>query len=160
MVLRVSFAAVLVLAVASSAAPLPFPKPRKKVAGDLVRAMQGLWEVKSRVSSKATMSVLSTQKFVRVQGNTWTFLRADHSVPSGPCDMTLDPKQTPVALDLSYPNTGRPTPARPSPYMVGRIEVDGDTMRFCYRLRTDRPESMTPKKTAEYVFTLQRVRRP
>src|SRR5262245_27839204 len=147
MIRRVTVAAVLALAVAASAAPLPFPKAgKKKATGDLVRAMQGLWEVRSRVSSRNTMSVLSTQKYVRIEGNTWTFLRADRTVPGGACEMTFDLKQSPVALDLSYPSTPGLT-ARAGPYMVGRIEVDGDTMRFCYRLRTNRPELMTPKKT-------------
>ena len=106
------------------------------------------------------MSVLSTQKYVRIDGNTWTFLRADKTVPGGACEMTFDLKQSPVALDLSYPAPVRLAASRTGPYMVGRVEVDGDTLRFCYRLRTDRPESMTPKKAAEYVFTLQRVRNP
>src|SRR5262245_28708943 len=134
MIRRATVAAVLAVAVAASAAPLPFPKPGKKAAGNLARAMQGLWEVRSRVSARGTMTVLSTQKYVRIDGNTWTFLRADRTVPGGACEMTFDLKQSPVALDLSYPAPVRLAATRPGPYMVGRIEVDGDTMRFCYRL--------------------------
>ncbi|MGL4553865.1 MAG: hypothetical protein ACRC33_22125 [Gemmataceae bacterium] len=141
------------------AAPLPFPKPAKeKPEARLIRSMQGLWEVTGRASSRGNATVLSTQKYVRVEGTTWTFLRADGTVPGGACEMTFDPTQRPATLDLSYPAPVRRAGTRSGPYMVGRVEVDGDTMRFCYRLNRDRPDALSPAKAAEYAFALRRVK--
>lgn len=153
--------AVFLVTLAASAAPLPFPKP-KKAAGTTLDEMQGLWEVKSRVSVRATFSLLTTQRFVRVQGKAWTFLRADQTSSAGECDLTLDATTKPATLDLSYPARSplKGVAGMGGPYMVGRVEVEGDTMRLCYALRTNRPGAMKPAEAREYLITLQRVKKP
>jgi uncharacterized protein (TIGR03067 family) len=144
------------------AAPLPKPKPKKKATTGL-EALQGLWEVKSKVRARGgAMTVTTSQKFVKIEGNTWTFLRADAATSGITCQIQLDLKQNPAPLDLLM-NINSPAvvgrPALPSVYYSGLVEVQGDQMRFCYTLRRDRPANMTPQSVGEYLITLERVKK-
>jgi uncharacterized protein (TIGR03067 family) len=148
------------------AAPLPFPKAVKKRALPLPDALQGLWEVKSRTGPGGVRFAVSTvQKYVKIEGTTWTYLRDDKVTPGTKCEMTLDPNHKPAHLDLGYPTTARVAAAGAlaarlvleGPYMSGIVELDGDTMKYCYALRSDRPTSFTPTNPREYLITLERV---
>jgi uncharacterized protein (TIGR03067 family) len=145
------------------AAPLPFPKAEKKRAPlPLPQALQGLWEVKGRTGPNGVNFGISvTQKYVKIEGTTWSYLRADKTSSTTQCEMTLDASQKPAHLDLGYPMAlagglaGRLAIA--GPYMTGIVEVDGDTMKYCYALRSDRPTTFTPTNPREYLLTLERV---
>lgn len=159
---RLLVALVLLLGGTALAAPLPFPKPAKKKAKlDLPDALQGIWEVKSRtMNGGVNMGIVSTQKFVKIEGNNWTFLRTDKT-PSMQCEMTLAHGNKPAHLDLGFPTAiggiagGRIALA--GPYMCGIVEVEGDKMKFCYALRGERPNEFKPINPREYLFTLERV---
>jgi uncharacterized protein (TIGR03067 family) len=147
------------------AAPLPKPKPKKKSSTGL-EAMQGLWEVKSRVRAKGgAMAVTTTQKYVKIEGNTWTFLRSDATTAGTRCLMQLNPNQltagpAPLDLELALNAAGAVRPVGlSSVYYSGLVEVQGDTIRFCYTLRKERPLTMTPQQTGEYLITLERVKK-
>jgi uncharacterized protein (TIGR03067 family) len=152
----------LLLCYVVQAAPLPKPKPSKKTTS-ILQAMQGLWEVQSRVRGHGPpLTVPVTQKFVKIEGNTWTFLRADATTPGGTtCQIQLDPNHKPALLDLIFnaPVGGAARPAGLNLLYTGRVEVDGNTMRFCYTLRKERPATMTPQNVGEYLLTLQRVQK-
>ena len=147
---------------AALAAPLPKPKPAKKTPTGL-EAMQGLWEVQSRVRGNGPpLTVPVTQKFVKIEGNTWTFLRADATTPGGTtCQIQLDTNHKPALLDLIFnvPVGGAAQPAALNLLYTGRMELEGNTLRFCYTLRKERPATMTPQNVGEYLLTLQRVQK-
>src|SRR5262245_59129326 len=86
------------------AAPLPFPRAvKKRAALPLPDALQGLWEVKSRTGPGGLRFAVSTvQKYVKIEGTTWTYLRNDRT-PGTQCEMTLDPNHKPAHLDLGFP---------------------------------------------------------
>ena len=161
---RMLVALALLFTCAVLAAPLPKPKPKKKSTG--LEAMQGLWEVKSRVRAKGgAMTVTTTQKYVKIEGKAWTFLRADATTPGTRCLMQLNPDQLtsgPASLDLELALNAagaiRPV-GLASVYYSGLVEVQGDQMRFCYTLRKGRPMTMTPQQTGEYLITLERVKK-
>ncbi|NBO92865.1 MAG: hypothetical protein EBV06_11240 [Planctomycetia bacterium] len=148
------------------AAPLPFPKPVKnKPASALPDAMQGLWEVKTRTGPNGLNFAISiTQKYVKIDRTTWTFLRADKTTTGMQCSLTINPNQKPAHLDLGFPmaiGVGAINGINAAgPYMTGIVEVQGDTMKFCYALRTDRPNDFKPANPREYLYTLERVKTP
>jgi uncharacterized protein (TIGR03067 family) len=165
---RMLVALALLFTCAVLAAPLPKPKPKKPQELG-IEALQGLWEVKSKergigpnAALKANMAITTTQKFVRITDDTWTFLRADRTTAGTRCVMRLEPGPDPKApflldLELALNAAGVARPIGVNAYMVGLVEMEGNTMKFCYTLRKARPAGMKPQTTTEYLITLERV---
>jgi uncharacterized protein (TIGR03067 family) len=181
--IRLIALAVVALTGMTAFAPAPFVRPdRKKDSNDTLDALQGTWSMtdKHRVGPAGQVQKYSTSQKVRVEKDTWRFASAFEGrvkapkggggLGGGPAGgfggrtaaykIVLDRQRRPMEFRLKRTTTTQ------ADYMVGIIQVRGDTVRMVYRLGTGRGlggivEEQTPRdfdKVPEgwYSMTLRR----
>lgn len=162
--------AVAVIVGATAFAPVPFVKEKKPQVKD-EDALQGVWVIKSRERAGGPpFKGLTSQQYVRIQGKNWQFGRDNGAGGFTFTGLTLtirlDTSKSPAWLDLdrALPNGGfgkvKKGGAPNTPYYVGMVEVAGDTMRFVYTLRGERPADFRLTGPREMLITLERVKKP
>lgn len=124
------------LLVANSPAFAPAPvyrEPPKPKVPELYARMQGVWEVQHAnnvVLIRRGVAVKIAPQRIRIEGDCWEFMASDNGPVaslSAKNRIVLDPKVSPTTLDLVQLGFRVEYTT-----MKGILEVEGDTLRFCY----------------------------
>lgn len=169
--MRIRWVAFAVLAVAglTAFAPAPFVKPDRDRAskGDVLAGLQGTWSVtdKQRMGPNGQLSKYSTSQKIRIEKDSWRNVLASEVKGKVP------PKGlTKLSYKIVLSATSRPTEFRLKrttgselDYMIGIIEVRGDTARVLYRLGSSsfgegqaKPQGFDTVPEGWYLMTLRR----
>lgn len=144
--------ALLLMAGLLVAAPVP-KQAQKKPA-----SLEGIWEVVEFYSNGDATTVSSTTRWV-IDGQNLQIERISKfgvAEPQSPATITLTKPEGGPANALDYTVTYRNDPGTPSRVLPGVVEVDGDTLKFCWANALKGAERLTECKpvrgTGYYVF--------
>lgn len=152
------------LVVAAGFAPAPRPKPDRKMdLKELVKKLQGTWEIvglERNAAGKGGKSTARSSLRFRFEGQRWSYTTANNmrvagALPGG--ELKLDTSKSPPAMDLV--RTALPGQTGPPAVMRGIVKVEGDTIKFCYSLASekDRPTSFDKLGANQILMTLKRA---
>jgi len=169
------FAGLLVVLGLTAFAPVPLP--REPAASSVeAKQLQGTWDVVSMKRGPGltdASSKLGRMK-VRIEGDTWTFLRetgggAGGAMGKGPTyKIVLNARAKPCEMDLvrtSGPPVGGPKKTSSNVWASGIVRIEGKTVQFCYVSRVsksdlpgpERPKDFKPAEARTVIMTLQRA---
>ncbi len=147
--------ALVALAGLTAFAPAPFPRPGKKTSSALdLKFLQGSWKVlkSERTTDKRYHPTQTFTDQIRIQGNTWTFVRGSNGPQPGRLTsyrIEIDAAASPVRL-RGY----RPTDTKP--YMVGILRKQADTVQILYGFSRPCPENFEEPPSGCWMLILQR----
>jgi uncharacterized protein (TIGR03067 family) len=142
---------------ALTAAPLPPPNPKRDPA-EVLKRLEGLWEVTSCLRMNGAQVDYGARMFVRIESGVWSLQREQ---PDGKLQslnrlpLVIDPKRTPGWFD--FKNEASDT----NLYLTGVYEwVDRNEVKVVWcssNQPADRPKSIAASKPNEYLMTLRRA---
>jgi len=155
-------------------APAPLPRaPRSTDAAELLKKLQGTWEVVVHQDDLPLPG--NSRRLIHIEGESWRFqtVRGNALQPNRSAlsyRIHLDTTSKPVRIDLQrQPRIARrgnlvEQEARVSatPIYQGVIELQGDTLRWCYVMaggnrEVVRPTSLDSPPPGAVLMTLRRV---
>ena len=144
--------ACLALVGATAFAPAPFPRSRKAaLEGVTVERIQGDWTILQLHMTEANGGKRDQGKSlsrIRIEKDRWTFCNSDPARPSIGYLLSIDPKRTPVAIDLSVLGQSKP-------YGTGIIRRKGNLMHVLYSFGKERPTGFENPPAGYWHLTLQ-----
>jgi uncharacterized protein (TIGR03067 family) len=146
-------------------APAPRPKPDRRMdVKELVKKLQGTWEIVSlerNLTGKTGRTTSRSSLRFRFEGEKWSYAYPNNNLraaaPSMGGGLVLDTSKSPPAMDLV--RNSQPGQSTPPARMRGIVKVEGDTIKFCYSLASekDRPTSFDKIGTNQILMTLKRA---
>jgi len=183
--MRIRWTALAVMALVglTAFAPAPFIKsPRERNPGDVLAALQGTWSTieKQRAGPNGRMMNYSTTQKIRIEKDTWRTMTAAEirkgggggggPGPGGGKGKAFGRASYKIELTTSVRPTEfrlkRTTGLSETDYMVGILQVNGDTVKILYRLGSSAafgnqvedvaPRSFDPVPEGWYLMTIKR----
>jgi uncharacterized protein (TIGR03067 family) len=168
--------AVMALVGLTAFAPAPFIKSgRDRNPGDVLAALQGTWSIteKQRAGPNGRLMKYSTAQKIRIEKDTWRSLSASE-VNGGGVGGGKAKGFGRTSYKIELTSSVRPTEFRlkrtsgrvETDYMVGILQVDGDTVKLLYRLGSAaafggqvedaNPRGFDPVPEGWYLMTIKR----